>query len=129
MDKGLKKTLASTRQQSGSTSSGTWITRGFEAFREGTFGNAGENLYTSKAGVLQRIHLFDLNRDGYDNFVLGMHKSGDAGFLNGFVYFGSAEGLTERFILRLATSRTSARTCRTRTGIQTSCIPERAPLT
>ena len=44
---------------------GVWVTRGFEAFRRGTFGNAGQNLYVSRAGVLQRIHHLDLNRDGY----------------------------------------------------------------
>jgi hypothetical protein len=44
---------------------GVWGTRGFEAFRRGTFGNAGQNLYVSRAGVLQRIHHLDLNRDGY----------------------------------------------------------------
>jgi len=42
-----------------------WTTRGFEAFRRGTFGNAGQNLYVSRKGILQRIHLFDLNEDGY----------------------------------------------------------------
>ncbi|MCC6240793.1 MAG: VCBS repeat-containing protein [Phycisphaerales bacterium] len=42
-----------------------WVTRGFDAFRRGTFGNAGQNLYVSKAGVLQRIHLHDVNADGY----------------------------------------------------------------
>ena len=42
-----------------------WQTRGFADFRQGTFGNAGQNLYVSRAGVLQRIHLFDLNKDGY----------------------------------------------------------------
>jgi hypothetical protein len=41
------------------------VTRGFEAFRRGTFGNAGQNLYVSRAGVLQRIHQYDINRDGY----------------------------------------------------------------
>ncbi len=46
-----------------------WITRGFEAFREGTFGNAGHNLYVSRAGVLQRIHQYDLNGDGYFDLV------------------------------------------------------------
>ena len=45
--------------------SGVWTTRGFEAFRQGTFGDAGKNLYVSRAGVLQRIHYFDLNGDGY----------------------------------------------------------------
>lgn len=43
----------------------TWVTEGFEAFRRGTFGNAGQNLYVSKAGVLQRIHQFDLDHNGW----------------------------------------------------------------
>jgi hypothetical protein len=42
-----------------------WTTKGFEAFRRGTFGNGGQNLYVSRAGVLQRIHQYDLNADGY----------------------------------------------------------------
>lgn len=42
-----------------------WITRGFDAFRAGTFGNGGHNLYVSRAGVLQRIHHFDVNQDGH----------------------------------------------------------------
>lgn len=39
-----------------------WCTKGFEAFRQGTFGNAGHNLYVSQAGVLQRMHQFDLTK-------------------------------------------------------------------
>jgi len=35
---------------------GTWITQGFDGFIRGTFGNAGHNLYVSRAGILQRIH-------------------------------------------------------------------------
>lgn len=47
-----------------------WCTKGFEAFRQGTFGNAGHNLYVSQAGVLQRIHQFDLNQTtGADHVV------------------------------------------------------------
>ena len=38
---------------------------GFETFIQGKFGNAGQNLYVSRQGVLQRIHLFDVNGDGY----------------------------------------------------------------
>ncbi len=48
----------------------TWITRGFEAFRGGYFGNGGQNLYVSKQGVLQRIYQYDLDRDGYFDLVL-----------------------------------------------------------
>ncbi len=41
------------------------VTEGFEAFREGTFGAGGQNLYVSRAGVLQRIHQFDVDDDGH----------------------------------------------------------------
>ena len=49
---------------------GIWTTEGFDAFRRGTFGNGGQNLYVSRAGVLQRIHQFDLNRNGYVDLVI-----------------------------------------------------------
>ena len=42
-----------------------WTERGFEDFVDGTFGNAGQNLYVSRAGILQRINHFDVNSDGY----------------------------------------------------------------
>ena len=41
-----------------------WAIEGFDAFRRGTFGNAGQNLYVSRAGVLQRIYRFDIDGDG-----------------------------------------------------------------
>ena len=46
-----------------------WTTRGFDAFRRGTFGNGGQNLYVSRAGVLQRIYQNDVDRDGYFDLV------------------------------------------------------------
>ena len=46
-----------------------WVTEGFDAFRRGTFGNGGHNLYVSRAGVLQRIHQFDLDGDGFVDLV------------------------------------------------------------
>ena len=42
-----------------------WVTEGFDAFRRGTFGNAGQNLYVSKAGGLQRIYQYDLDHNGW----------------------------------------------------------------
>ena len=48
---------------------GRWTTEGFEEFRRGVFGNAGHNLYVSREGVLQRIHQFDFNGDGYLDLV------------------------------------------------------------
>ncbi len=47
-----------------------WITRGFESFSQGTLGNAGQNLYVSRAGILQRIHRFDLNSDGFLDILI-----------------------------------------------------------
>ena len=47
----------------------SWVTEGFEAFRRGTFGNAGQNLYVSRAGVLQRIYQYDLDKNGYFDLV------------------------------------------------------------
>jgi len=44
--------------------------RGFHDFAAGTFGNAGQNLYVSQAGILQRIFQFDLNGDGFLDLVL-----------------------------------------------------------
>ena len=48
---------------------GVWTTEGFDGFRKGTLGNAGQNLYVSRAGVLQRIHQYDLNGNGYVDLV------------------------------------------------------------
>lgn len=47
----------------------TWTTEGFDAFRRGTFGNGGHNLYVSKSGTLQRIFQYDLDRNGYVDLV------------------------------------------------------------
>ena len=46
------------------------VTEGFDAFRRGVFGNGGQNIYVSRAGVLQRIHQFDLDRDGYLDLII-----------------------------------------------------------
>ena len=63
-----------------------WTTEGFEAFRHGTFGNAGQNIYVSKAGVLQRIHQFDLDHNGYLDLVYANcqnhHESPDSYIYN-----------------------------------------------
>ncbi len=50
-------------------SDSVWETRGFEAFRRGTFDSGGTNLYVSKAGTLQSIYRSDVNHDGYPDLV------------------------------------------------------------
>ena len=51
------------------TQADVWTTRGFEGFIQGTCGNAGQNLYVSRSGALQRIHQFDLNKNGHVDLV------------------------------------------------------------
>ena len=126
--------------------SSIWKTRGFDEFNQGTCGNAGQNLYVSRAGVLQRIHQYDLDNGGYfdlvfcnsqnhwekpdayvyrdplgdmsridlpsdgamsgvvadlngngcDDLVLGMHYNGIVHDLNAFIYYGGSGGWSER---------------------------------
>ncbi|MCX6992450.1 MAG: VCBS repeat-containing protein [Kiritimatiellaeota bacterium] len=51
------------------------ITKGFDDFSKGTFGNGGQNLYVSRKGILQRIHQTDVTRNGYvDLFFCNSQK-------------------------------------------------------
>ncbi len=47
----------------------SWKIEGFEAFARGSFGNSGQNLYVSRAGILQRIYQYDLTGNGYVDLV------------------------------------------------------------
>ena len=53
----------------GEPAQGVWRERSFGDFIDGRFSNAGQNLYVSRAGVLQRIFQFDFNRDGWFDLV------------------------------------------------------------
>ncbi len=52
-----------------------WTKKGFEEFRKGSFGNGGQNIYVSAKGVLQRIHNFDVNGDGWFDLPLANSHS------------------------------------------------------
>ena len=47
-----------------------WSLSGYEAISKGAFGNAGQNLYVSAKGVLQRIWQFDVNKDGFVDLLI-----------------------------------------------------------
>ena len=44
-------------------------TEGFQDFVRGSFGNGGQNIYVSRAGILQRIHQFDFTGNGFVDLV------------------------------------------------------------
>jgi hypothetical protein len=46
-----------------------WVTRGFDAWRRGTFDASGANLYVSWNGTLQTIHHIDVNEDGFPDLI------------------------------------------------------------
>ncbi|MBQ4631411.1 MAG: VCBS repeat-containing protein [Clostridia bacterium] len=52
-----------------------WNKKGFEEFSKGTFGNGGQNLYVSAAGVLQRIHQYDITGNGYPDLIFSNSQS------------------------------------------------------
>ena len=59
-----------------------WTTQGFEAFRKGTFGNGGQNIYVSRNGVLQRIHRTNLTGSGFvDLGIDNVFEFDDDGYL------------------------------------------------
>ena len=60
-----------------------WSIKGFDALSKGTLGNAWQNLYISKNGVLQRIWQFDVNSDGYvDILVANSHGYNEHPYAN-----------------------------------------------
>jgi hypothetical protein len=46
-----------------------WETQGFDAFRKGEFDSGEANLYVSRRGVLQTVHRWDVNNDGYFDLI------------------------------------------------------------
>lgn len=55
-----------------------WSLQGFDQFSKGIFENAGQNLYVSAKGVMQRIWRFDVNNDGFvDLLVTNSHDYGE----------------------------------------------------
>jgi len=67
------------------------IHSGFETFRQGIFGNSGQNIYVSRNGRIQFIHRWDLNRDGFFDLVLNTtHSRMDTP--DAFVYLQNGNG-------------------------------------
>ncbi|MEO7651042.1 MAG: VCBS repeat-containing protein [Bryobacteraceae bacterium] len=64
---------------------------GFEAFRRGTPGNAGANLYVSRSGKVQVINHWDLNRDGYNDILISNDHDNDE-VVDAMVYWNSTKG-------------------------------------
>ena len=68
------------------------VHEGFEAFSRGGFEHAGQNIYVSRGGRIQLIHRWDLNNDGYYEFVFSNTHNVMLGGVDALGYLQTARG-------------------------------------
>ncbi len=68
------------------------VHQGFEAFSKGEFENAGQNIYVSRGGRVQLIHRWDLNNDGYYEFVFSNTHNVMVGGVDALGYLQTRRG-------------------------------------
>lgn len=72
-----------------------WTKKGFDEFKKGFLGNGGQNIFVSKAGVLQRIFNFDINGDGYPDIpIANSHSMNERPMLHIYDGFGTKEPIS-----------------------------------
>lgn len=72
----------------------SWVKKGFEEFKKGTFGNGGQNIYASANGVLQRIFNYDLNGDGFTDLpITNSHSMNERTHIEVYDRLGQGEPL------------------------------------
>ena len=68
------------------------VHEGFEAFSRGEFEHAGQNIYVSRGGRIQLIHRWDLNNDGYYEFVFSNTHNVMLGGVDALGYLQTGRG-------------------------------------
>ena len=68
------------------------VHQGFEAFSKGEFEHAGQNIYVSRSGRIQLIHRWDLNNDGYYEFVFSNTHNVMLGGVDALGYLQTGRG-------------------------------------
>jgi len=68
------------------------VHQGFEAFSKGEFEHAGQNIYVSRGGRIQLIHRWDLNNDGYYEFVFSNTHNVMLGGVDALGYLQTGRG-------------------------------------
>ena len=79
---------------SGATGKGRFrvVHEGFEVFSKGEFEHAGQNIYVSRGGRIQLIHRWDLNNDGYYEFVFSNTHNVMVGGVDALGYLQTGRG-------------------------------------
>lgn len=78
-----------------------WIQKGFADFSKGLFIHGGDNLYVNANGVMEMIHRFDLNNDGYVDIVIS-NTHGEVTAIPSYLYKQQNNGDWERTELPVA---------------------------
>ena len=77
-----------------------WTEDSFEAFRDGTFTDAGSNAYVSASGRIQIINRWDLNNDGHLDIIMpaghGQTEKEDT-----YVYLNNGGDIDGRLLIRV----------------------------
>ena len=68
------------------------VHQGFEAFSKGEFEHAGQNIYVSRGGRIQLVHRWDLNNDGYYEFVFSNTHNVMVGGVDALGYLQTGRG-------------------------------------
>ena len=68
------------------------VHEGFEVFSKGEFEHAGQNIYVSRGGRIQLIHRWDLNNDGYYEFVFSNTHNVMVGGVDALGYLQTGRG-------------------------------------
>ena len=68
------------------------VHQGFEAFSRGEFEHAGQNIYVSRGGRIQLIHRWDLNNDGFYEFVFSNTHNVMVGGVDALGYLQTGRG-------------------------------------
>jgi hypothetical protein len=68
------------------------VHEGFETFSKGEFEHAGQNIYVSRGGRIQFIHRWDLNNDGYFEFVFSNTHNVMLGGVDALGYLQTGRG-------------------------------------
>ena len=70
--------------------------RGFETFSQGTFPDGGVNIYVSRAGRIQLIPRWDINRDGYMDILFNQDHN-PVENVDAMIYWGGPRGYHSLF--------------------------------
>ena len=98
------------------------VHQGFEAFSLGQFEQAGQNIYVSRKGRVQLIHRWDLNNDGYYEFVFSNTHNVMVGGVDALGYLQTPRGFRSAVSQSIVPWRSTTCGFRKRRAVRLWCV-------